>query len=161
MVFAFRLLIALSLAILLFSISLGQQQPSIPPSHADILRGGWGRYRANNDLLSYFLDLRIDPDKKVISGRNTITFKMVKVDSRIQLDLYDNLNVDKIMLGKAVLKYSRDSGAVFVDFPQTLKAGKTYSIDFYYSGTPKTIGRFGGFTFGKDPVGRPWIFTAC
>ena len=80
MVFAFRLLIALSLAILLFSISLGQQQPSIPPSHADILRGEWGRYRANNDLLSYFLDLRIDPDKKVISGRNTITFKMVKDD---------------------------------------------------------------------------------
>jgi len=161
MVFAFRLLIALSLAILLFSISLGQQQPSIPPSHADILRGEWGRYRANNDLLSYFLDLRIDPDKKVISGRNTITFKMVKDDSRIQLDLYDNLNVDKIMLGKAVLKYSRDSGAVFVDFPKTLKAGFTYTIEFSYSGTPQTIGRFGGFTFGKDPAGRPWIFTAC
>jgi len=59
------------------------------------------------------------------------------------------------------LKYERDSGAVFIDFPATLKAGRTYSIDFYYSGTPQTIGRFGGFTFGKDPVGRPWIFTAC
>ena len=161
MVFAFRLLIALSLAILLFSISLGQQQPSTPPSHADILRGEWGRYRANNDLLSYYLDIRIDPDKKVISGKNTITFKMLMDDSRIQLDLYDNLNIDKITMGKDTLKNIRDSGAVFVDFPQTLKTGKTYSIDFYYSGAPKTIGRFGGFTFGKDPVGRPWIFTAC
>jgi aminopeptidase N len=60
-----------------------------------------------------------------------------------------------------VLKYTRDSGAVLVDFPQILKAGRAYTIVFYYSGTPQTIGRFGGFTFGKDPAGRPWIFTAC
>jgi len=107
------------------------------------------------------LDIRIDPLKKVVNGKNTIRFKMLKEDTRIQLDLYDNLNIDKITLGPDTLKYSRDSGAVFVDFPRALKAGKAYSIDFYYSGTPKTIGRFGGFTFGSDPVGRPWIFTAC
>ena len=53
-----------------------------------------------------------------------------------------------------MLKYERDSGAVFVDFPETLKAGRVYTLDFYYSGTPQTTGRFGGFTFGKDPAGR-------
>jgi len=146
-----------------------------PVSHADILRGEYGRYRANNDLLFYYLDIRVDPEKKFISGRNTIRFKMLKDDTRIQLDLYDNLKVDKIVQvfegngsNKLItarlsrpLKYERDSGAVFIDFPETLKAGRTYSIDFYYSGTPQTIGRFGGFTFGKDPAGRPWIFTAC
>ena len=146
---------------------------STPPTHANLLRGDYGRYRANNDLLYYDLDIRVDPEKKVISGKNTIRFKMLKDDTRIQLDLYDNLKVDKIVLpgkgqrgeGKGTndksLKYQRDSGAVFIDFPKTLKAGRTYSIDFYYSGTPQTIGRFGGFTFGKDPAGRPWIFTAC
>src|SRR5258708_28838895 len=66
------------------------------PTHADILRGEYGRYRANNDLLYYDLDVRVDPEKKVISGRNTIRFKMLKDDTRIQLDLYDNLKVDKI-----------------------------------------------------------------
>jgi aminopeptidase N len=144
------------------------------PTHADVLRGEYGRYRANNDLLFYDLDIRVDPEKKVISGRNTIRFKMLKDDNRIQLDLYDNLKVEKIVqvleghssrqISASLsipLKYERDSGAVFIDFPETLKAGRTYSIDFYYSGTPQTIGRFGGFTFGKDPVGRPWIFTAC
>jgi aminopeptidase N len=154
--------------------------PPKPPTHADILRGEYGRYRANNDLLFYDLDIRVDPEKKFISGRNTIRFKMLKDDTRIQLDLYDNLKIDEIVFGAATpngpksnvqgptsrtegaeLKYERDSGAVFIDFPETLKAGRTYSIDFYYSGTPQTIGRFGGFTFGKDPVGRPWIFTAC
>jgi len=147
--------------------------PPKPASHADILRGEYGRYRANNDLLFYDLDIRVDPEKKFVSGYNQIRFKMLKDDTRIQLDLYDNLNVDKIFLRGSgdrgqgpggegrPLKYERDSGAVFVDFPETLKAGRTYSIDFYYSGEPKTTGRFGGFTFGKDPVGRPWIFTAC
>src|SRR5580765_6935286 len=140
---------------------LAAQTPAPTPSHANILRGEYGRYRANNDLLSYDLDISIDPDKKTLTGKNTIRFKMLRDDKRIQLDLYDNLNVDKIMSGTTTLKFTRDSGAVFVDFPSALKAGRTYSIDFYYSGTPKTIGRFGGFTFSKDPVGRPWIFTAC
>ncbi|HMG72963.1 MAG TPA: M1 family metallopeptidase [Pyrinomonadaceae bacterium] len=144
-----------------------------PPTRANVLRGEYGRYRANNDLLSYDLNIRVDPEKKFVSGKNTIRFKMLKDDTRIQLDLYDNLKVDKILFQRSEvrgqrsdsnsteLKYERDSGAVFVDFPETLKAGRTYSIDFYYSGSPQTTGRFGGFTFGRDPAGRPWIFTAC
>ncbi len=153
----------LPIVVLCVSQTFAQTPTPTPrvPTHADILRGEYGRYRANNDLLSYNLDIRIDPDKKTIGGKNTIRFKMLKDDTRIQLDLYDNLKIDKITLGPETLKYTRDSRAVFVDFPQTLKTGKVYSIDFYYSGTPTTIGRFGGFTFGKDPVGRPWIFTAC
>jgi len=138
-------------------------QSSAPkePSAADLLRGAYGRYRANNDLLFYHLDIRIDPDKKFLSGKNTIRFKMLKDDTRIQLDLNDALRIDKIVFGDTQLNYGRDSGAVFIDFPETLSAGQAYSIDFYYSGTPTQTGRFGGFTFGKDPAGHPWIYTAC
>jgi aminopeptidase N len=131
------------------------------PTRADILRGAYGPYRANNDLLFYYLDIRVDPEKKFISGKNTIRFKMLKDDTRIQLDLTDALNIDKILFGSTPLKYERDSGAVFVDFPETLHAGRVYAIDFYYSGSPVQTGRFGGFTFGKDPSGHPWIYTAC
>ena len=67
------------------------------PSRADILRGEYGRYRANNDLLSYHLDIRVDPEKKFLSGKNTIRFKMLKDDTRIQLDLHDNLKIDEIV----------------------------------------------------------------
>ncbi|HXN71822.1 MAG TPA: M1 family metallopeptidase [Candidatus Acidoferrales bacterium] len=138
------------------------QTPQVPtPTQADILRGAYGPYRANNDLLYYHLDIRVDPEKKFISGKNTIRFKMLKDDTRIQLDLTPALSIDKILLGTAALKYERQFGAVFVDFPETVKKGHTYSIDFYYSGTPVTTGRFGVFTFGKDPQGHPWIYTAC
>jgi aminopeptidase N len=132
-----------------------------PPTRADILRGEYGRYRANNDLLFYHLDIRIDPEKKLVSGRNTIRFRMLKDDTRIQLDLYANLNVDKIELGTTPLKFERELNTVYVDFPETLKAGRVYAIDFQYSGTPRETGRFGGFSFGKDPEGRHWITTAC
>src|SRR5689334_9144856 len=132
-----------------------------PPTHEDLLRGDYSRWRANNDLLSYHLDIRVDPDKKSIAGKNTIRFKMLKDDTRIQLDLFANLNIDKIQLENVTLKYSRDVHTVYVDFPSTLKAGRTYTIDFYYSGTPSSQGRFDGFSFRKDAEGHTWITTAC
>jgi aminopeptidase N len=156
--------------LLLLTALLAQAQPAQapapppinpPPIRADVLRGEYGRYRANNDLLYYHLDVRVDPQKKRIEGTNTIRFKMLKDDTRIQLDLYANLTVDQILFGATPLKYEREINTVWVDFPQTLKGGRTYTIDFRYSGTPKETGRFGGFVFRKDQAGNDWIFTAC
>jgi aminopeptidase N len=143
------------------------QKPAAPapaqsaPTHADILRGAYGPYRANNDLLYYHLNVRVDPARKFISGSNTIRFRMLQDGARIQLDLYPDLKVDKILLGSTTLQYTRDDGAVFVDFPSTLREGRVYTIVFAYEGYPKSMGRFGGITFGKDPAGRPWVVTSC
>ncbi len=131
------------------------------PTRANLLRGEYGPYRANNDLLYYHLDVGVDPVKQTIGGKNTIRFRMLKDDARIQVDLQEALGVDKILFGDVALKYERELGAVFIDFPETLKAGRIYSIDFYYSGKPASTGRFGAMAFRKDPAGRPWICTAC
>src|SRR5579871_3714717 len=119
----------------------GRAPAQTTPTLANLLRGEYGPYRANNDLLYYHLDIRVDPEKKFISGKNTIRFRMLKESARIQLDLTDKLTIDKIILGEAPLKYERDGSAIFVDFPHTLHAGQIYSIDFYYSGNPPAIGR--------------------
>jgi len=137
------------------------QAPQRTYTRADVLRGAYGPYRANNDLLSYDLTVRVDPEKMFISGKNTIRFRMLKDDSRIQLDLFANLDVDKILQGTTPLKYEREFNAVFVDFPRPLRKNSVYSIDFYYSGHPAETGRFGGLAFRKDPSGHPWINTAC
>ncbi|HEX6973103.1 MAG TPA: M1 family metallopeptidase [Vicinamibacterales bacterium] len=131
------------------------------PAQADLLRGEYGPYRANNDLLSYDLRVRVDPEKKFITGSNTIRFRMLEDATRIQLDLFANLAIDRILLGRQALKYERVLGTVYVDFPETLKKGKTYAIDFFYSGNPTETGRFGGITFKTDTAGKPWINTAC
>jgi aminopeptidase N len=131
------------------------------PTRYQMLRGAYGPYRANNDLLYYHLDIRIDPAQKFISGKNTIRFRMLKDDRRIQLDLNEALQIDKILDGTTPLKFERDTAAVFIDFPETLHNGQVYSIDFYYSGHPAETGRFGGITFKKDTSGHDWINTAC
>jgi aminopeptidase N len=140
-------------------VSLAQTPPT--PSRADILRGDYGRYRANNDLLFYHLDVRVDPEKKFIRGKNTGRFRMLAEDTRIQLDLYPFLQVDKIVFEGAPLRYEREEGAVFIDFPSPLRKGQVYSIDFHYSGNPVETGRFGGLTFRKGPSGQHWINTSC
>ncbi len=130
------------------------------PTRLDVLRGAYSRYRANNDLLYYELDVRVDPDKKTVGGKNAIRFKMLKDDTRIQLELYANYTIDKILMGATTLKYERDHNTVYVDFPETLRAGRTYTIEFHYRGSPEEQGRFGGLAFRKDPAGRHWINTA-
>jgi aminopeptidase N len=150
-------------SIILFGLAgLGTAQvPQKTVTRADILRGAYGPYRENNDLLSYHLDIRVDPVKKFISGKNTIRFRMLKDDTRIQIDLFANLKVEKIMFGLTGLKYEREFGAVFVDFPAPLRKGTVHTIDFHYSGSPAEAGRFGGITFRTDPAGNPWIHTSC
>ncbi len=162
----------LSFLLFVFIATANSQTPAPTPSRANILRGEWSQYRANNDLLFYHLDVRVDPDKKFLSGSTLIRFKMLKDDNRIQLDLHDALKVDKIVYEPSgarkaptfdgpPLKYVRDNGALFLDFPSTLKAGREYSVVVYYSGNPLETGRFGGIAFRKDPTGRHWINTAC
>ena len=150
------------------SAGTGQKPPAAQtppplraPTRADILRGQYGRYRANNDLLHYNLEVRVDPEKTHLSGKNTIRFRMLEDDTRIQIDLYANLNVDHIIFGGKELKYEREINAVFIDFPETLRKGREYAIDFHYSGVPVTRGRFGGIAFRKDPDGKHWIYTSC
>jgi aminopeptidase N len=150
-----------------------QTQSESEPTKANLLRGEYGRYRANNDLLYYHLDVRVDPEQKFLKGKTTIRIRMLQKDSRIQLDLHEALKVDGIFYNewsskpsgssrlREEVRYTRDSGALFLDFPRPLLAGHTYDIDVNYSGHPLETGRFGGIAFRKDPYGRHWINTAC
>src|ERR1700730_12822105 len=148
-----RIVVLLACAAIPLSAQTSQPATSAPtppavkePTPADLLRGAYGPYKANNDLLFYHLDLPVDPDKKFISGTNTIRFRMLQDGMRIQLELYPTLEIDKIVMGSTTLKYEREGGTFFVDFPKTLRAGRTYSIDVRYSGSPTETGRFGCFT---------------
>jgi len=166
-----KLLRCLFLLVVSAFLPLAHAQPpngaSRAVTEADRLRGAYGPYRANNDLLYYHLDVRVDPAKRLLTGKNVIRFAMLKPDTRIQLDLVPTFNIDKIVLDEAdgttrALRYERAAGrTVYVDFPETLKKGSTYSIEFYYSGHPVEMGRFGGFVFRTDPMGRPLVNTAC
>ena len=157
------IVITLLLAALVAAPIFGQDKnaAAVTAKKVDVLQGDYGRYRANNDLLYYHLDVRVEPEKKFLSGVNTIRFKMLQDDNRIQIDLHSALNIDKIIYENKELKYTRESRATYIDFPQTLRKGQIYTIDFYYSGNPIETGRFGGIAFKKDAEGHYWVNTAC
>ena len=155
-----------------FALASAQTTPAVgatplPLSGGDRLLGGYGPYRANNDLLHYSLHVRVDPAKKFLSGMNAIRFRMLEDGNRIQLDLAPTFRIDGISLendhrAPTPLTYQRVGGrTIYVDFPHTLRKGKIYTVEFHYSGHPVEMGRFGGFVFGKDPMGRPLVNTAC
>ena len=86
-------------------------------TRSDLLRGAYGPYRANNDLLFYHLDIRVDPERKFIQGKNTIRFRMLKDGRRIQLDLHPALHVDKISLGQSAVALSARTGRCVCRLP--------------------------------------------
>jgi aminopeptidase N len=139
------------------------------PTKEDRLRGGYGPYRANNDLLFYWLTLRVDPVAKTISGTNVVRFRMLQDGRKIQLELTPELTLEGITFEGKKLRYTRGEGGVdaaasrtlFVEFPRVLKRGEVDEVTVAYSGRPVTQGRFGCFSFDKDKEGKPWITTAC
>lgn len=132
-------------------------------TRADTLRGSLRPERTSFDVLSYNLDIKLDPDKQYLSGFNKIKFKIIENTSRIQLDLFQNMKVDSIVYNNKILSYERDENAVFINFNKQLRNGNIESIQFYYSGYPlvaKNAPWDGGFVFSKDKNGKHFIGVA-
>lgn len=131
-------------------------------TEADTLRGSL-RPERNFDVLSYHLNLKVDPEEKYISGYNTIAFKAEEELPVMQVDLFENMKVDSIIYKGQKLDYTREYNAVFVELQPELPAEAVDSIHFFYSGHP-TVARNapwdGGFVFEEDAEGNPWIGVA-
>ena len=129
----------------------------------DSLHGGLRFERICYDVLRYDLNIKINPTEKSILGYNDITFKIVEDTPKIQLDLFENMKIDSILLEGKKLKYDREFDAVFIRFLQPLLKDSEKRLRFYYSGTPIIAKRApwdGGFVFNKDSNGKDWIGVA-
>jgi aminopeptidase N len=136
-----------------------------PFTKADSLRGYLSPLRSCYDVTYYNLDIVVDTSAKSIKGSNIIRFKAVNAFDKMQVDLFANMNVDKIEFEDGTpLKYSREAGAVFITLPSMLEQNSIHQIIFYYSGKPQIAGRppwDGGFIWTKDNDGNPWIQVTC
>ena len=129
----------------------------------DSLFGGLRPERTCFDVLRYNLNIKINPTDKTIVGFNEIQFKVIENTSKIQLDLFENMKIDSIVLNTKKLKYTREFNAVFIDFENPLVQNSTEKISFYYSGIPLTAKHApwdGGFVWDKDSSGKDWVGVA-
>ncbi|MDN3594932.1 M1 family metallopeptidase [Zunongwangia endophytica] len=131
-------------------------------TEADTLRGSLRAERAY-DALKYHLKLKVDPSEKYIGGSNVITFKMEQKLPTMQIDLFENMNIDSIVFHRKNLEYNRKYNAVFVEFEEALAKNTTDSLEFFYSGHPivaKNAPWDGGFVWTEDEDGNPWVGVA-
>lgn len=130
----------------------------------DSLRGALRPERNCFDVTYYDLDLKLEPDKKFISGSNGIYFKVLLPARRIQIDLFAQYTVSAIEWNGKPLSFKREYDAMFINFPEELPAGTNQHIKITYSGKPqKAINPpwDGGFVWKKDKNGNRWDGVAC
>jgi aminopeptidase N len=138
---------------------------AIEPTRAEILKGGLGPERTCYDVTSYHLDARIDPATKSLKGSNKITFKTVEDFTKMQVDLWSNLPISKIVFDdQTPAAFTRELNAVFVELPEKVQKKSSHSVTVYYSGVPTAARRppwDGGISWDHDPDGNPWIVVTC
>ena len=131
-------------------------------TRADTLRGKLTGLRTCYDVLFYDLNVTVNPAAKSIHGSNTIRFKAMHTFDRMQVDLFANMNIQKIRFQDTTLSFTREFNAVFIKFPAPVKAGTTNEINIIYSGRPQTPNparMAGGIFWLWDKDGEPWIET--
>ncbi len=139
-------------------------QPKPGFTRADSLRGGQGPLRTCYDLNYYHLDVKLDVARRHLSGSNLFRFTAAEDFTRLQFDLFANLQVEKVLYRNKELAFTREANAVFVTFPQLVRKGSRDEFTVFYSGFPTVAKKApwdGGVVFTQDATGRPWAATAC
>ena len=161
-----------SLATLLLSTFLctcvpAQERGYYDLSHfteADTLRGSLLPARANYDVTYYELYLDVDPAEHTIEGRVEMDYTITGQLPILQLDLYENLQIDGITQGENDLRFTRQGNAVFVELPHPVDSGSQHRMTIRYGGTPteaKNAPWDGGFVWALDQQNRYWVGVAC
>ena len=133
-------------------------------NRADSLRGFLFEERSCYDVHYYHLKLSVDPKNQFITGYNEIHFNAVRDFDKIQIDLFDNMNIKAIVFEEREMTYYRELNAVFVEFDTLIRANQNGFIRMYYDGHPKIAIKppwDGGFSWEKDKDGNDWIGVSC
>ncbi|RAJ95744.1 carboxypeptidase-like protein [Larkinella arboricola] len=134
-------------------------------TRADTLRGKLTPLRSSYDVTFYDLAVKVDIGNKTISGKNRMRFRVLTPLDKLQVDLYANMQIHQIRHAGKPLRYTREFNGVFVEFPETLKAGREHELEIDYSGKPQvpyfSVPMMGGFLWEKDRAGKPWVQVVC
>jgi aminopeptidase N len=136
----------------------------LPTSRQDTLRGSITPERAWWDLTYYHLDIKVEPDKKYISGSNTVGYKVLESNKVMQIDLQKPMNITSITSKNKELKFTMEGNAYFVELRKKQKKGDVNYIKINYEGFPKEAIRApwdGGLSWKKDENDNHFIATSC
>jgi len=121
------------------------------------------------DVKYYDINLTIDPEMKAIGGFVIMKAEALKDIRKILIDLDRAFQIDAVELiesnGKELdLKFTHDSGKVWIDFPRSIGHSEVFSIKTIYAGVPMVAKRppwDDGFIWQKTKAGINWIGVTC
>jgi aminopeptidase N len=148
----------------LASFAQGLLQEKTNFSRQDTLRGSITPEREWWDLTYYHLDIKVEPDKKFISGKNTIQYKVLKENSVMQIDLQSPMKLLKATQNGNELTIKHDGNAHFISLIEVQNVGDVNSIEVYYEGHPKEAVRApwdGGISWKRDKNNNHFIASSC
>lgn len=130
----------------------------------DSLRGSITPEREWWDLTYYHLDIKVNPDNKFISGKNTIQYIVLKQDSIMQIDLQPPMTILKAIQNGKELDIKHDGNAHFISLTDPQSLEEVNEIIVYYEGHPKEAIRApwdGGISWKKDKNDNHFVASSC
>lgn len=130
----------------------------------DSLRGSITKERAWWDVKYYHLDIKVNPSDSTITGSNLIRYQVLQEYNRMQIDLQNPMEIQKVTQDGVALKYKREGNAFFIELVAPQKSGAIKELTVFYGGKPKVAVRppwDGGITWKKDSNGNPFIASSC
>jgi aminopeptidase N len=132
-------------------------------SNPDKLRGFVSSERAWWDLLHYDIDIKVEPDKKFISGSNTIEYRVLRARQTMQIDLQSPMRIVKITQCGENLSYKISGNAYFIELKSEQKIDDINKITIHFRGNPKEAINppwDGGIVWKKDLNQKDFIANA-
>ena len=136
--------------------------PELTPNN--YLIGNLNENRSSFRVSFYDINIDFDIDSKSLAGFVTIKAESIRDLNQLQIDLAENLNINKITYENQELSFSRELDAVLIDFNSIIEKGNFFEFTVFYDGIPQSADNppwAGGFTWSKDKVGRDWIAVSC
>tara|TARA_Y100000991_G_scaffold148166_1_gene112201 strand:- start:3577 stop:5220 length:1644 start_codon:yes stop_codon:yes gene_type:complete len=161
---ASRLIIFLFIVFIVDGFSQGLMADKLIPTRQDTLRGSITSEREWWDLTYYHLNIKVEPDKKFISGSNTVGYKVLKPSKKMQIDLQEPMKITSVEADGKSLKFNRDGNAYFIELKHKQKKNDINYLEIFYEGFPKEAIRApwdGGLSWTKDDNGNHFIATSC
>ncbi|RDK86954.1 peptidase M1-like protein [Marinirhabdus gelatinilytica] len=132
-------------------------------TRADTLRGSITPERAWWDVLYYDLDVEVFPEEKFIKGTNIITYKVLRKEDVMQIDLQAPMQLDSIVQDGVALSFTSEGAAHFISLKQKQKKGSQQQLELYFSGKPqeaKNAPWDGGWSWKRDNNDNHFIATS-
>lgn len=130
----------------------------------DTLRGSITPERAWWDLNYYDLNVKVEPDKKFISGYNVVRYKVMEPAKILQIDLQEPMKIESVTEEGKKLKVISEGNALFIHLKKKQVPGDYNEIKITYSGYPREAVRApwdGGFSWKEDTKGNAFVATSC